>query len=487
MTRRLLLAPFALLATGCLLGPDHERPAVPVPDTWREIQVPEAQTLANTPWWELFGDSTLVALIDIALQENKDLKIAIERVEEARARYGFTKADLWPAVDLAGAAGAIRASEASLVHIPEAGEERDTETGIYGASLNVFWELDFFGRIRRSSQAQNALFLATQEARRAAVLTLVSDVARSYIELRDFDLRLEIARRTVASRREYVQLALDRYQGGVSSELDPRQAEAELHRIEGVALDLERLVGQKENELSVLLGRNPGPVGRGQAVGDQALPSEVPAGLPSELLDRRPDIREAEMQLAALTANIGAAKAMLFPRISLTGSFGYASTDLETVFEEPSRSWNIIGNLVQPLFNAGKNRRRVEMTESQQRQALYAYERTVLQAFRETDDALLGYRIAGEQRRTAAARVAADRKVLELSEMRYRGGVSDYLEVLDAQRSLFQSELEESQLIGNHLVALVQLYKALGGGWPQAPEEAAAEQPEAEPAPPPQE
>ena len=470
-----------------MLGPDPERPVVPVPAAWREIPVPEAQTLANTPWWELFHDSTLVALIDIALEENRDLKIAIERVEEARARYGFTKADLWPAVDLAGAAGRIRANPGSLVHTPEAEGGGVTETAIYGVSLAVSWELDLFGRIRRGSQAEQALFLGTQEARRATVLALVADVARAYIELRDFDLRLEIARRTVASRREYVQLAEDRYQGGVSSELDPRQAEAELHRIEGVALDLERLVGQKENELSVLLGRNPGPVGRGQAVGDQALPSEVPAGLPSELLERRPDIREAEMELAARTSNIGAAKAMLWPRIALTGSFGFASTDLETVFDEPSRSWNIIGNLIQPLFNAGKNRRRVEMTESQQRQALYAYERTVLQAFRETDDALLGYRIAGERRRTAAARVAADRKVLELSEMRYRGGVSDYLEVLDAQRSLFQSELEESELIGTHLVSLVQLYKALGGGWPQAPEEAPAEESGAEPAAPPQE
>jgi multidrug efflux system outer membrane protein len=452
-----------------VLGPNYQRPAVPTPPTWRTIPAAEAASLANAPWWELFEDPTLQELVRIALTENKDLKIAVERVEEARARYGFTKADLWPRVDASATAGRLRFSEASLVHTPTGDQPAaatNTETAIYAASADLSWELDFFGRIRRASEAERALFLGTEEARRSTVLSLVADVARAYFELRDLDQRLVIARRTIASRREYLELARDRFEGGVTPEMDMRQAEAELRRIEVVVYDLEFLIALKENELSVLLGRNPGNIPRGRGVEEQKLPAAVPAGLPSELLDRRPDIREAEQQLAAATANIGQAKALLFPRIALTGSFGFASKDLDTLFDGPSKSWNIIGNLIQPIFNAGKNRRRVEITESQQRQALYAYERTILQAFRETEDALVAYRASAQQRTAQAERVRADRKVLELAEMRYRGGVAAYLEVLDAQRSLFGSELDETATIGAQMGALVQLYKALGGGWP---------------------
>ena len=477
MARRLAALSLAFLAAGCALGPNYQRPAVPVPPTWREIPVAEAESLANAPWWELFDDPQLQELIRIALVENKDLKIAVERIEEARARYGFTKADFWPKVDLSGTAGRLRFNPGSLVHTPEGDQEtpaEGTETAIYSLSADVSWELDFFGRIRRATEAQKALFLGTEEARRSAVLSLVADVARAYLELRDFDRRLDIARRTIESRREYVQLAQDRFEGGITPELDFRQAEAELRRVETVVFDFERLTALKENELSVLLGRNPGPVSRGRSLEEQKLPAAVPAGLPSELLERRPDIREAEQTLAAATANIGEAKALLFPRIALTGSYGLASTEFDTLFDGPSKSWNIIGNLLQPIFNASKNRRRVEVTESRQRQVLYAYERAILQAFRETEDALVAYRKTGEQRGAQAERVKAERKVLELAELRYRGGVAAYLEVLDAQRSLFGAELDETQTIGAHLVSLVRLYKALGGGWPTAPGEAAA-------------
>jgi outer membrane protein, multidrug efflux system len=469
MACRLVAISLALLAAGCALGPNYKRPAVPVPPTWREIPTAEAASLANSAWWELLDDPQLQELIKVALVENKDLKIAVERIEEARARYGFTKADLWPKVDLNGTAGRLRFNAGSLLHTPEGDQtaaSEGTETSIYAVSADVSWELDFFGRIRRASEAQNALFLGTQEARRSAVLALVADVARAYFELRDFDRRLEVARRTIESRREYVQFAKDRFEGGITAEIDFRQAEAELRRVETVVFDLERLIALKENELSVLLGRNPGPMLRGRSLDEQRLPATVPAGLPSALLDRRPDIREAEQTLAAATANIGEAKALLFPRIALTGSYGFASTDFDTLFEGPSKSWNIIGNLLQPIFHAGKNKRRVEITESRQRQMLYTYERTILQAFRETEDALVSYRKIGEQRQAQADRVGAERKVLELAELRYRGGVAAYLEVLDAQRSLFDAELDEAQTIGGHLVSLVRLYKALGGGWP---------------------
>ena len=475
MRRRLAAAALALLAGGCALGPNYKRPAVPVSPTWREIPVAEAQSLANTAWWALFDDPELQELVRIALIENKDLKIAVERIEEARARYGFTKADLWPKLDANATAGGLRFNSGSLLHTPEGDQgaaSEATETGIYDVSANVSWELDFFGRIRRATEAQRALLLGTQEARRSAVISLVADVARAYFELRDFDRRLEIARSTIQSRREYVQFAKDRFEGGITPELDYRQAEAELARVLTVVFDLERLIALKENELSVLLGRNPGPMLRGRALHEQKLPAAVPAGLPSELLDRRPDIREAEQVLAASTANIGEAKALLFPRIALTGSFGTTSTDFDTLFEGPSTSWNIIGNLLQPIFNAGKNRRRVEITESRQRQTLYAYERTILQAFRETEDALVTYNKTGEQQQAQATRVAAERKVLELAELRYRGGVAAYLEVLDAQRSLFDAELEEAQTLGSHFVSLVRLYKALGGGWLSAPQPA---------------
>ena len=469
----LALASVALTASGCALGPNYARPAVPTPPTWREIPTAEAQSFANTPWWQVFDDPQLQELIKTALVENKDLKIAVERIEEARARYGFTKSELWPQINANATAGRLRFNSGSLIHTPEgdaATPAEATETAIYSLTADVSWEIDFFGRIRRASEAQQALFLGTQEARRSAVLTLVADVARAYFEMRDLDRRLEIARRTTESRRESVQLAKDRFEGGITGEMDFRQGEAELHRVEAVLSELERLAAFKENELSVLLGRNPGPVARGRALEEEKVPSAVPAGLPSELLDRRPDIRVAEQLLAARTANIGEAKAMLFPRIALTGSFGFTSTELDTLFDGPSKSWNVIGNLLQPIFNAGKNKRRVEVNESQQRQSLYAYERTILEAFRETEDALVGFRKTGEQRTASTARVAAERKVLELAELRYKGGVSAYLEVLDAQRSLFSAELDEAQTIGSHLVSLVRLYKALGGGWPQAPE-----------------
>jgi multidrug efflux system outer membrane protein len=472
MARRLTAVSLALVLSGCALGPDYERPEVTPPQSWRAITTAEAMSLADTSWWELFDDARLQELIRIALVENHDLKIAVERIEEARARYGVARSYFWPSVTAGGLGGRLQSSDGSLTHTPSAdvGGGRDTERSLYTTAADVSWEIDFFGRIRRTSEAQEALLLGTEEARRSTVLALVADVARVYFELREFDRQLEISRRTLASRGEYVQLAKDRFQGGVTPEIDFRQGEAEYHRIETIVLDLERLVAVKENELSVLLGRNPGDVIRGRSIDEQKLPATVPAGLPSTLLDRRPDVREAEQTLAAATANIGAAKALLFPRFALTGSYGVASTDFDDLFEESSRSWNVLGSVLQPIFEGGRNLRRIDITESQQRQALYGYERTVLQAFRETEDALVTYRTTGQQATAQADRVRAERKVLELAEARYRGGVADYLEVLDAQRSLFDAEIQEAQTIGGRLVSLVRLYKALGGGWPAASE-----------------
>ena len=463
--RRVLLAAAGLVAAGCAVGPDYRRPELPLPEAWRDIPVTEAETLANTPWWDLFQDPDLQELIRAALAGNQDLKIAVERIEEARALYGFSKADHWPQVDLEGSAARLKPPEEGLIPMPDA-----EDTPLYSLGASVFWEIDIFGRVRRANEAQWAILMATDAARQAVVLTLVSDVSQAYFEMRDLDRRLAISRSTLQSRREYVELARTRFEGGITSELDFRQAEAEMYRTEAIVDDFERLVAQKENELSVLLGRNPGAVPRGREIHEEPVPPAVPAGLPSDLLDRRPDLREAEQLLVSANARIGEAKALLFPRISLTGGYGWVSTDLGDLFKGPSVAWSIAGNLLQPLFNAGKNRRRVEVTESQERQSLYAYELSVLRAFQEVEDSLVGYRKGGDQRTSQTLRVAAERKVLELAEMRYRGGVADYLDVLDAQRSLFSAELDEVTAIRDQLVSLVQLYKALGGGWPAAPD-----------------
>jgi multidrug efflux system outer membrane protein len=467
MKRRLaLLGAAALLLASCTLGPNYTRPPVETPPAWRDNTALD-NSIANLPWWEMFRDPVLEELIEIALAENRDALIAAERIVEARALYGFTKAELYPRVDLTGDGGYLRGSERGLNPPPEGA---DTKTDFYRLSADLAWEIDFFGRLRRATEAQYALFLSTEEARRAVVIALVSDVARTYVELRDLDRRLGIARRTLASREEYRELARIRFEGGVTSEIDFRQAEAEYHRVEGTVLDLERSTAQKENEISVLLGRNPGKIPRAPTVEEFPLPPAVPAGLPSDLIERRPDVRQAEEILIASNAQIGAAKALLFPRITLTGSFGFESTEIDRWLTTPAQAWSIGGSLLQPIFNAGQNRRRVEISESQQRQALYAYEKSIQAALRETEDAIVGYRKGGELRGSAGERARAERKVLHLAELRYRGGVAGYLDVLDAQRSLFSAELDESLSIRDHLISLIQLYKALGGGWtPEAP------------------
>ena len=470
MKRRLLLAAgFVLVTASCTVGPDYKRPPVTSPEAWRDAAA-EEDSIANVPWWELFQDETLQGLIRLALEQNRDLRIAVERIEEARARYGFTRADRWPEITADARAGGLRFSEASLTHTPESTSD-DNTTDLYSVGVNVSWELDFFGRVRRANEAQRASLLATEEARRAVALTLVANVARAYVELRDLDRRLDIARRTLATRQEYVGLARDRFEGGVTPEVDLRQAEAELHRVEFIVHEIEKLARQKENEISYLLGNNPQAVPRGRAVDAQPIPPQVPAGLPAALLERRPDLREAEQRLIEANAMIGEAKAQLYPTISLTGSFGFASTDLGDLLDSSSQSWNVFAGLLQPIFNSGKNKRRVEVRQSQTRQAVLEYERALLGALREVEDSLIALEKSAAQRLAQGQRVEAERKVLELSELRYRGGVAAYLEVLDAQRSLFAAEIDEVASVSTQMISLIRLYSALGGGWPTSAEE----------------
>ncbi len=468
MARRFRLSPYLFCCVallGCKVGPNYERPKMPTPEKFRGVESTAGQeSIANIPWWELFKDQQLRELIKVALEQNRDLKIAVERIEEARINFGISKADLYPHLDARVLGGAINPSDGSLTHVPEGGG-RDT-TGLYNVALGFSWELDFFGRIRRASEAQKAMLLATDEARRAVAISLVSDVAMAYVDLRGLDRRLEITKNTLKSRQEHVDYARTRFEGRVAQQVDVFQSEAEFHRVQAQLYNVEKLIAQKENELSFLLGRSPGEIMRNRSSEDQPVPPEVPVGLPAELLEQRPDVRKAEMELWSATARIGEAKAALYPSIKLTGTAGLASTDLSELVNPASTAWHVFANLLQPLFQAGKLRGQVEVRWSQQRQAVFAYERTLLQALREVEDALISLRKLGQQRDEQRLRATAEQQVVELAELRYKGGVSTYLEVLDAQRSLFNAEIDDATTTSEHARSLIQLYKALGAGWP---------------------
>ncbi len=461
MNRGLIAVVCLIVLGGCTLGPAYERPEVPMPEEWRDAPTID-ESVANVEWWDVFHDEALQALIRVALEENKDLRLAAERIEQARAQYGFTRSDLYPRVDAAAGAG-VSDPGAFLPAAP--GAPVGSRKEVYSVGLDLTWEIDVFGRLRSANEAAYASLLATDQARRAVTLSLVAAVARAYFELRDLDMEREITEETLSSRARYRDLVKILFEGGVRSELDFRQAEAEYYRVEIALRRIEQAAVLKENELSILLGRNPGSVPRGSAIDEQVLPEQIPAGIPSSLLERRPDVAAAEQQLIAANARISEARALLFPIIALTGSFGGASTDLGSVLDSSQTSWNLIGGLLQPIFNAGKNRRRVEVTESQQRQALVSYEAAVQQALREVEDGLVSYEKISLQRESQEARVESLREVLRLSELRYEGGVTGYLEVLDSQRSLFDAELAAVQSQRDQLVALARLYKALGGGW----------------------
>jgi len=483
MARRLTYASYLLCCVsmlGCKVGPDYERPPVLSPVNWRGAKAPNneaekakaQESIANIPWWEQFKDQQLQQLIKVALEQNRDLKIAVERIEEARATWGISKADLYPHLEAKALGGGLNTSDGSLAHVPEGGGT--DATGLFNVGLGFSWELDFFGRIRRASEAAKASMLATEEARRAVAVALVSDVAITYVDLRGLDRRLAITQNTLKSRQEHVDYARLRFEGHVTHEVDLRQSEAEFHRVQALAYNLEKLVAQKENELSFLIGREPGEILRNRSADGQPVPPEVPMGLPAALLESRPDVRRAEMELWSATARIGEAKAALYPSIKLTGSYGLASTDLTELVNPASQTWNLFASILQPIFAGGALRGKVDVRQSQQRQAVYAYERTLLQALREVEDSLISLRKIGQQKDEQHLRTTAETQVVELAELRYKGGVSDYLPVLDAQRSLFNAEIDEATTASEHSRSLVQLYKALGGGWPVPKDKAAS-------------
>ena len=455
------LGVLAVLAAGCMAGPDYKRPAVHAPPSYRGGAAPsDAASLADKDWAQVFPDPALSELIRTALAQNQDVLIAATRIEQAEAQLGIRRADQLPAVNLGLAAGRERIAATSLTP--------PITTSLFQGNVSASWELDFWGKFRRATQAARADLLAAEWNGRAVITSLIASLAGAYYQLLELDLQLEISKRTLTSRQESLQLTrLQESQGAVSL-LDVRQAEQLVYNAAQTIIDIERRTEQQENFISVLLARNPGPIPRGRKLTEQPHDPLVPAGLPSSLLQRRPDIQLQEARLVAANARIGVARAAFFPSISLTGGAGVQSAALTDLFKGPSGVWNFIGSLTQPIFAGGRLSSGVKLAEAQQKEALIVYQQTIQQAFREVSDALVAYRKNRQFREQQELLANSTRDALSLAEQRYRGGAASYLEVLDSNTRTFTAELGLAQAQLNELLALVQLYNALGGGWQAA-------------------
>jgi multidrug efflux system outer membrane protein len=465
--RRIALLSLAVLAIagGCAVGPDYRRPEVGSPPAWRIADV-DAKSTADTAWWEQFGDPVLDNLVRTALQENLDLRIATARIDEFAGRYGFVRSEIFPQVDAGASAGRGRVSAATGNAIPSG--TRFTQDN-YQAFLSASWELDLWGRIRRSTEAAQAELVGSEDNRRAIVLSVVSSVAGSYINLLDLDRQLVIARETVKSRGETLELFKIRFEGGFSSEIEYVQIKSLYEEALATIPAIQKAITQQENALCVLLGRNPGPIPRGKSLDGLGLPV-IPAGLPSNLLERPPDVLASEQALIAANARIGVAKAAYYPTIGLTGLLGSASTDLSDLFSGPAKVWSYSVPVPMPIFTGGRISGSVRAAEAIQQQALAGYRQTIQNAFREVEDALVGQARTREQLQAQRNQVDALQKYLELAQLRFDNGYTSYLEVLDAQRSLFDAQLVYVQNQGVLFQAMIDLYRAMGGGWVTAPE-----------------
>lgn len=473
---------------GCTLGPEYERPVLPGVDGFRmQPVVTDAEaSLADLGWWELFHDEHLQSLIRRALTENKDLRMAASRVQESRARLSAARADQFPQVTGNTSVQRVQPSSAMARQFgfPGIAAGTTTDTGNaqqrrgalqipattqYKATADLSFEIDLWGKLRRATEAAQADLLAQEWARRTVALTLVSDLARVYFELHELDAELEIAKGTLKSRRAAREMIRLRTLMGQRSALDVRRAEQDVARAHAVIPDLERQIGQREHHLSILMGRNPERVGRGTSLREQSLPPDVPAGLPSALLERRPDILEAEQRLIAANAKIGVAKAAFFPQISLTGNFGAQSLEFSDLFVGPSRIWTFGPAVTVPLFHAGRNRANLAVSRAQQERALIAYEQTVQRAFQEVEDALLAYHKTRDIRAIRERLVTASREAVQLAQLEYLNGQATSLDVLAAQREALNAEVSLVRTRRDQLIAVVHLYKALGGGWNPEP------------------
>jgi len=459
----------------CSVGPNYKRPAANIPSTYRGALAPEAAASESTPpnaptvggsasislgdekWWEVFEDQELQGLIRTALKNNYDVRIAATRVLEAQAQLGITRADQLPSVNAGGNVTSVRN--------PKVGPIPGYEITQGQVSASVGWNADFWGRYRRATEAARAILLANQWAQREVVASLVADVASSYFHLRALDLELEISKRTLGSRQDSLDLTKTLEQHGINSLLDVRQSEQLVYTAAAEIPDLERQIAQEENAISILLGNNPADVPRGLKLTEQPHAPEVPVGVPSSLLARRPDIREAEENLVAANAQIGVARAAYFPQISLTGTAGYESAALSNLFTGPAGLWTLAGNITQPIFQGGRLRSNVRLAEAQHEQLLVTYQQAIQGAFRDVSNALIAYRKFREFRIQQQHLVESAQDAARLSQTRFKAGATDYLEVLTNETNSFSAELALAQAQGNELNALVQLYQALGGGW----------------------
>ncbi|WP_031498948.1 efflux transporter outer membrane subunit [Bryobacter aggregatus] len=443
----------------CTMGPKYQRPSVPAPPAFRDTAVatPSPESLGDAKWWTVFEDEELQKLIRTALAQNYDVRIAASRIVQAQAQLGITRADQFPSIS--GTGGANRQRNPSNPVFPA------FEANMSQLGLSSVWQLDFWGRYRRATEASRATLAASEWGRKAVLGTLVSNVATAYFQLRELDLELEISRRTLAARNESLTLTRTMESGGAISLLDVAQAEKLVELAARKVPDLERRITQQENLIQILLGENPGPVARGKALAAQVIPPAIPEGLPSQLLERRPDIRQAELQLVAANANVGVAKAMYFPQLSLTGTAGFQAYSLTGLFD--SKVYNIGAAMTQPIFDFGRIRNNVRLTEAQKEEILLTYLQNVQQAFREVSDALIAIRKNREYRERQQALTLAAQSAAKLSELRYRGGASSYLEVLTSETDLLDAEIDLAQAQLNERLAIVQIYNALGGGWQQ--------------------
>lgn len=451
------------LSSGCVVGPDYMRPDVPAPSTYRGVPTestvkPDVASFGDEKWWDAFQDEVLRDLIRAALQQNYDVRIAAARILEARALLGITSADQLPT--------ATAAASALNQRSPQVAGRPAVETSPEQVSVSLAWELDFWGKFRRATESARANLLSEEWAQREVLSSLASEVATAYFQLRELDLELDISRQTLASRRDSLRLTQILADGGATSLLDVRQAEQLVFGAAAAISDLELRMEQEENFISILVGRNPDAVARGRRLVDQPHPPEVPAGLPSSLLERRPDIVQAEQQLVAANAQIGVAKADFFPQISLTAVGGYQSSALTRLFTGPAL-WTFGASAVQPIFEGGRIRNRVRFAEARTQEATFVYQRTVQQAFREVSDSLVAYRKTQEVRAQLQQLTTAAEDATTLANMRYRGGAASYLEVLDSETRFFAAQLSLAQAQLRELQSLVQIYRSLGGGWQQ--------------------
>ncbi len=454
----------ASLLSGCMtVGPDYHRPKIDTPEVW-----PGEKTAASVSvqWWRSYSDPVLDKMIEEALAHNSDLTLAIARVDEARAQLGVARADQLPGVSANADTSRNRISERSPTFFPGI-KPKYTDLN---TSLNTSWEIDFWGKYRRATEAARADLLATEFNRDAVRLTLIADVSRGYFNLRSLDAQVAVTQQTVGTRLEALALQRKRFEAGVASELELRQVEAETAAAQALLPSLETQLAQQETALSVLLGRSPraiigSPPERGAAIETLTVPPAVPAGLPSDLLERRPDLREAEQRLVAANARIGVAKAAYYPSISLTGFLGVESATLADLFTSAARMWQFSASVAQTVFDAGRVGSQVDGASARQRQSLAQYQSAIQNAFKDTLDALVAQRKARERFEAEQARVSALQKALELAQLRYDNGVSSLLDVLDAERGLLDAELNRIEAQRAQLAATTDLFRALGGGW----------------------